>query len=133
MKLFFRAVWLLLPVAWAAATPVPASQPNTVGQPNIVVILTDDQGYGELSCHGNPALQTPHLDRLHAESIRLADFHVAPMCTPTRGQLLSGVDALRNQACNVFKHVNFTQDHRALQIMANYKKMGREFQISSIN
>ncbi|NDC63389.1 MAG: arylsulfatase, partial [Planctomycetia bacterium] len=81
-------------MATAAAT-------TNAERPNIVVILTDDQGYGELSCHGNPALRTPHLDRLHDESARLTDFHVAPMCTPTRGQLLSGVDALRNQACNV--------------------------------
>lgn len=69
--------------------------------PNIIILITDDQGYGELSAHGNPVLRTPHLDRLHAESVRLADFHVAPMCTPTRGQLLTGVDCLRNRAMNV--------------------------------
>ncbi len=62
------------------------------------MVLTDDQGYGDLSCHGNPILRTPNLDRLHAESVRLEDFHVAPMCTPTRGQLLTGQDALRNGA-----------------------------------
>jgi arylsulfatase len=58
-------------------------------------------GYGDLSCLGNPVLKTPNLDRLHAESIRLTDFHVAPMCTPTRGQLMSGIDCLRNGAMNV--------------------------------
>ena len=56
-------------------------------KPNVIVLLTDDQGYGDLSCHGNPVLRTPKLDRLHAESVRLEDFHVAPMCTPTRSQL----------------------------------------------
>ncbi len=70
-------------------------------QPNVIIILTDDQGYGDLSCHGNPVLKTPHLDRLHGESIRLTDFHVAPMCTPTRSQLLSGRDCLANGACFV--------------------------------
>ncbi|TWU15740.1 sulfatase-like hydrolase/transferase [Allorhodopirellula heiligendammensis] len=70
-------------------------------QPNVLVIVTDDQGYGEMSCHGNPVLQTPHLDQLYSESIRFTDFHVAPMCTPTRGQLMTGVDALRNGAMNV--------------------------------
>ena len=65
------------------------------------MILTDDQGYGDMSCHGNPVLKTPNIDRLHAESVRLTDFHVAPMCTPTRGQLMSGVDALRNKATSV--------------------------------
>ena len=61
--------------------------------PNFVVFLTDDQGYGDLSCHGNPVLKTPYLDKLHGQSVRLTDFHVAPMCTPTRGQLLTGQDS----------------------------------------
>jgi arylsulfatase A-like enzyme len=51
--------------------------------PNVIVILTDDQGYGDLSCHGNPVLTTPNLDRRHRESIRLTDFHVAPLCIAT--------------------------------------------------
>ena len=70
-------------------------------RPNVVVLITDDQGYGDLSAHGNPTLKTPNLDRLHAESVRLTDFHVCPMCTPTRGQLLTGRDCLRNGAMNV--------------------------------
>jgi arylsulfatase A-like enzyme len=69
--------------------------------PNVILIMTDDQGYGDLSCHGNPVLKTPHLDKLHTESVRLTNFHVTPMCTPTRGQLLTGVDSLRNGAMNV--------------------------------
>lgn len=67
-------------------------------RPNIIFVLTDDQGYGDLSCTGNPYLKTPTLDRLYGESVRLTDFHVAPMCTPTRGELLTGYDALRNGA-----------------------------------
>ncbi len=70
-------------------------------RPNVILLLTDDQGYGDLSCHGNPVLKTPNLDRLHGESVRLTDFHVAPMCTPTRGQLMTGVDAVRNGATSV--------------------------------
>jgi arylsulfatase A-like enzyme len=62
--------------------------------PNVVLILTDDQGYGDLSCHGNPVLKTPALDRLAEESIRFTDFHVAPMCTPTRAELMTGRNAL---------------------------------------
>lgn len=71
------------------------------GRPNVIVIMTDDQGYGEFSCHGNPIAQTPHIDQLASQSIRLTDFHVSPMCTPTRGQLLTGLDAFRNGAINV--------------------------------
>ncbi len=59
-------------------------------RPNIVVILTDDQGYGDLSCHGSPILRTPHLDRLHAEGARFTDFVVSPTCAPTRASLLAG-------------------------------------------
>ena len=70
-------------------------------RPNVILIMTDDQGYGDLSCHGNPVLQTPHLDRLYGESVHLTDFHVAPMCTPTRGQLLTGRDAMANGATYV--------------------------------
>ncbi|MBL8227621.1 MAG: arylsulfatase [Bryobacterales bacterium] len=70
-------------------------------KPNVIVILTDDQGYGDLSSHGNPVLKTQHMDRLRAESVRLTDFHVMPMCTPTRGQLMTGRDALINSAMNV--------------------------------
>ena len=59
-------------------------------QPNVVIVLTDDQGYGDLSCHGNPILKTPNLDRLHGESVRLTDYHVAPTCSPTRAALITG-------------------------------------------
>lgn len=69
--------------------------------PNVIILLTDDQGYGDLSCHGNPVLKTPALDRLHSQSVRFTDFHAAPMCTPTRGQLLTGQDALHNRATSV--------------------------------
>ena len=68
------------------------------GKPNIVLVITDDQGYGDLSCHGNPILRTPYLDTLHDESVRFINFHVAPMCTPTRGELMTGQYALRNGA-----------------------------------
>ena len=89
-------------VLWVVCSfTLSAAQPSASQRPNVLVIITDDQGYGELSCHGNPVLKTPNLDRLHAESVRFTDFHVAPMCTPTRGQLLTGVDALRNGAINV--------------------------------
>lgn len=75
--------------------------PQRAERPNIIVVITDDQGYGDLGRHGNPVLKTPHLDRLHDESIRLTDFHVSPMCTPSRSQLLTGRDALVNGAMNV--------------------------------
>jgi len=59
-------------------------------RPNVIVVMTDDQGYGDLSCHGNPILKTPHLDQMHKESVRFTDFHVSPFCTPTRAALMTG-------------------------------------------
>lgn len=63
--------------------------PNTP-KPNVVLVLTDDQGYGDLGCTGNPVIHTPHIDRLYKESIRFADYHVGPTCAPTRSSLLTG-------------------------------------------
>ena len=59
-------------------------------KPNVILIMTDDQGYGDLGCHGNPILKTPNLDQLHSESVRFTDFHVSPFCTPTRAALMTG-------------------------------------------
>ena len=59
-------------------------------QPNVVLVITDDQGYGDLSCHGNPILKTPNLDQLFRQSVRFTDYHVAPTCSPTRAALQSG-------------------------------------------
>lgn len=74
---------------------------SLLAKPNVIVVMTDDQGYPELSVHGNPILKTPNLDRLHGQSLRLEDYHVSPMCAPTRGQLMTGLDAARNGATNV--------------------------------
>jgi arylsulfatase A-like enzyme len=59
-------------------------------RPNVVFIITDDQGYGDLACHGNPIINTPHLDQLHAKSTRLTNFHVGPTCAPTRAGIMTG-------------------------------------------
>jgi arylsulfatase len=70
-------------------------------QPNVIIVMTDDQGYPELSFHGNPILKTPNLDQLAERSVRFGDFHAAPMCAPTRGQLMTGMDAATNGLVNV--------------------------------
>ncbi len=53
-------------------------------KPNIIFMMTDDQGYGDFGCHGHPFLQTPHLDKMHAQSTRFTNYHVSPTCAPTR-------------------------------------------------
>ncbi|MGM0531593.1 MAG: arylsulfatase [Bacteroidota bacterium] len=64
-------------------------------KPNVILIITDDQGYGDLACHGNPIIETPNMNELHGESVRLTDFHVAPTSAPTRAGLLSGANKNR--------------------------------------
>lgn len=58
--------------------------------PNVILVMTDDQGYGNLACHGNPDIHTPNLDALYSQSVRLDNFHVDPKCAPTRSGLLTG-------------------------------------------
>ncbi|MBI5801301.1 MAG: sulfatase [Verrucomicrobia bacterium] len=86
--IFFAGLIALLNAAVAScAAPAP---------PNILFILTDDQGWATLSCQGNKLVSTPHLDGLARDGIRLTDAYVMPQCTPTRAALLSGQHTARN-------------------------------------
>ena len=58
--------------------------------PNVIVIMTDDQGYADIAAHGNPYIETPNMDILHDQAVRLEDFHVNPTCSPTRASLMTG-------------------------------------------
>ena len=89
MSAFLRRLFMILPLAGLAGSAAPS-------HPNIIFILTDDQGYGDFSCHGNPILKTPNLDRLHDEGVRFTDFHVSPTCAPTRAALNTGRHEFRN-------------------------------------
>ena len=71
---------------------------NASRPPNLILVMTDDQGYGDLGCTGNPWIQTPNLDDFFVECARLEDFHVSPLCTPTRGAIMTGRNPLRNGA-----------------------------------
>lgn len=95
----YRFVWII--AACLAGFPLPAAAANKVARPNVVIVMTDDQGLGDFSFTGNPVLQTPNFDKFARESVRLTDFHVCPMCSPTRGQLLTGLAAVRNGATSV--------------------------------
>ena len=59
-------------------------------RPNVIIILTDDQGFGELGVTGNPLIRTPHMDRLARQGVSLVNFHVMPVCSPTRACLMTG-------------------------------------------
>ncbi|MDP7178383.1 MAG: arylsulfatase [Verrucomicrobiota bacterium] len=91
----------LIPALFSSALMVAAIPLGQAARPNVILVMTDDQGYPELSAHGNPVLNTPFLDRLHTQSVRFIDYHASPMCTPTRGSLMTGLDPARHGAINV--------------------------------
>lgn len=70
--------------------------------PNIVLIMTDDQGYGDLSITGNEIVDTPHMDRLATEGAWLKQFYVSPVCTPTRAHLMTGRYGFRTRAIDTY-------------------------------
>jgi len=61
-----------------------ASTVALAGKLNVILVMTDDQGYPDMECHGNPVIQTPNMDKLARASVRFSDFHVNPFCSPTR-------------------------------------------------
>jgi uncharacterized sulfatase len=64
-------------------------------------VLTDDQGWDDLGCHGNPLIETPNLDRLAGRSVQFENFYATPVCAPTRAGLLTGRHYLRTGVCHV--------------------------------
>jgi len=83
--------------------PLAALHAASAKQPNVLLIITDDQGYGDFSIHGNTHLQTPHIDRLGAEGVRFDRFYVNSVCAPTRAALLTGRWPLRT-GCHGVTH-----------------------------
>jgi arylsulfatase A-like enzyme len=116
---FIKTTALAAAAAGTASLHSLAASPK---RPNVIVILTDDQGYGDFSLYGNPILKTPFMDRLASESTRLTDFHVTPVCTPTRSQLMTGIDCLRNLACAVT--AGRTVPNRSLPMMGEFFRKG---------
>ena len=70
-------------------------------RPNVILVLTDDQGFGDVRLHGNPIIDTPNLDRLAADGARFENFFVSPLCAPTRASLLTGRYHIRTGTVNV--------------------------------
>src|SRR5690242_12265022 len=76
-------------IGWISTSP--ALCRAATQSPNVVLVLTDDLGYGDFGCYGSRDIRTPHLDRLASEGVRLTDFYSnGPVCTPTRAGLISG-------------------------------------------
>ncbi|MEO7651324.1 MAG: sulfatase, partial [Bryobacteraceae bacterium] len=80
-----------------------AQVPGTTRPPNFIIILADDQGYGDIGVNGSPHIRTPHIDRMAAEGVRFTDFYAQPLCGPSRAALLTGCYPVRNSL--MFNHL----------------------------
>ncbi len=100
MHLALKRIWLGAVLAVFVLNSVNAFAARA---PNIVIILADDLGYGDLSCYGHPSIRTPNLDRMAVEGMRFTDFYVAaPVCTPSRAALLTGRLPVRSGMTGTF-------------------------------
>ncbi|MCC9642115.1 arylsulfatase [Rhodopirellula sp. JC740] len=86
--------WLICLTLFASVglnqSPFSTTGLSAADHPNVVIVITDDQGYGDVGFTGNPVIKTPHIDALAAESTSLSDYHVAPTCSPTRSAFVTG-------------------------------------------
>ena len=99
-----KTLLILLAATAALASGIGLHAKSLKGsRPNIILVMTDDQGMGDLSCMGNPVLRTPNLDRFYGLSTRFTEFHVSPTCAPTRAALLSGRHEFRNGVTHTIK------------------------------
>lgn len=88
-----------------------ASKKKQTKMPNVLLILTDDQGYGDLSLHGNKFIETPNIDKLAKESAQFERFYVSPLCAPTRASLLTGRYHLRTGTVSVSKGLEIMREN----------------------
>jgi arylsulfatase A len=96
-RLLRVCLMVLFAVGMSGASP----QPQVTRRPNIVIILADDLGWGDLGCYGNPSIRTPNLDRMAAQGMRFTDFYsAAEVCTPSRAALLTGRYPIRSGMCH---------------------------------
>jgi arylsulfatase A-like enzyme len=95
--LHLAALGLALATLGCSTSPPAGPRP-----PNVILIMTDDQGWGDLGCHGNPLLDTPNVDALAAASVRVEPFYVHPVCSPTRAALMTGRYPYRTRAIDTY-------------------------------
>jgi len=88
--------WAPMPLLSASRGAAEDKKPLKGSRPNIILVLTDDQGMGDLACFGNRLLKTPHLDRFYEKATRFTDFQVSPTCAPSRAAIVSGRHEFKN-------------------------------------
>lgn len=99
----FRLILATTLLLAAPCFPALAQTGSGADRPNLVIIMPDDMGYGDLGCTGNPVIRTPNLDRFAGESATLTDFYVSPVCSPTRAALMTGRYNQRTRVIDTYK------------------------------
>lgn len=98
---------------------------NEIDRPNVILIITDDQGFGDIGYNGNTKIHTPNLDSLAHESLRFNNFYVSPVCAPTRSSLMTGRYSLRTGVRDTYNGgaIMSTDEITIAEILkkANYK------------
>src|SRR5688500_8271904 len=93
MRIHLRILLQALALLTLSFAPAPAAEPR----PNVVIVLADDLGYGDLGCYGHPVMKTPHLDAFAQQGLRLTQCYSAcPVCSPSRSAILTGRTPYRN-------------------------------------
>lgn len=113
------AVAALLPTTSALAAKKATTESNKE-RPNIIFIITDDQGKGDLACTGNPYIQTPNIDKLHADAVRLDNYHVSTTSAPTRASIMTGRHCNRVNAFHTIagRSIIFNDEVTLAQVLA---------------
>jgi len=107
---YFVCTLLLFLGTWTNVADAQETKPLRGSRPNIILVMTDDQGMGDLSCMGNQVLKTPHIDRFFRQASRFTEFHVSPTCAPTRAAIMSGRAPFKNGVT----HTIFQRERMAL-------------------
>lgn len=103
-----RKLFVILFAFAAACGPAWAEKPATE-RPNVLLVMTDDQGFGDAGFQGNPILKTPHLDALAASGVRFTDFLASPTCSPSRAALMTGRHEFRSRVTHTIEGRNILQ------------------------
>ena len=94
MKIFTRLIgWLIFAIPLCSSEVINL---NAAEKPNVVFILSDNQSFYEMSCHGHADIKTPHIDKLAGQSVEFTNFHAPPFCSPSRAVILTGRHAMRS-------------------------------------